>query len=55
MSLKIQRESKEHNQAGSRKWRISQINSPVMLHHPQLSAISKMMRAQVDHGLPSNG
>jgi hypothetical protein len=26
-----------------------------MLHHPQLSAISKMMQTQVDPGLPSNG
>jgi hypothetical protein len=53
--LKIQRESEEHDPAGSRKQRVSQINLPVMLHHPQLSAISKMMRTQVDHGLPSNG
>jgi hypothetical protein len=53
--LKIQWESEEHDPAGLRKQRVSQINPPVMLHHPQLSAISKMMQTQVDPGLPSNG
>jgi hypothetical protein len=53
--LKIQRESKEHNPASTREWGVSQINPPIMLHHPQLPAISKLMWSQVDHGLLSNG
>jgi hypothetical protein len=51
--LKIQRERKKHNPASARKWGVSQINLPVMFHHPQLPAISNMMRTQVDHGLSS--
>jgi hypothetical protein len=53
--LKIQRECKKHNPTSARKRGVSQINPPIMFHHPQLPAISNMMRTQVDHGLSSNG
>jgi hypothetical protein len=53
--LKIQRESKEHDPASSKERRVSQINPPIVLHHPQHPTISNVMRTQVDHGLSSNG